>query len=125
MKKVSTITPISPEDSDNSSHISISLEEVTKRELQSEKDYHTQAEAQRWDEFTNIIRNTTSRYKSWTYFKLGVFKVLAALIVTFLSILIPVHNVIRNPQYWYEFLIQIILFFNPPLAAASVIGFLW
>ena len=70
--------------------------------------------------FEDILDNTPSRHVPLKY----IFKVFYGIILLLISItvytLIPVHNVVLHPQYWYELPIQVTFSFIPTFAAYHV-----
>ena len=68
--------------------------------------------------FEDILKNSTLKYGSWK----GIFKWLYVILVSLVPIsiftMIPAHNLIKNPGYWYEFILQVCFAFLPTFAAA-------
>ena len=63
--------------------------------------------------FKNILSNTSSEYKSFKYIFSGFVSVIAAIVASSLYTLLLVHDVVKNPEYWYEFPFQISVAFSP------------
>ena len=98
----------------------IGTKEFATREIEKEKVKHTLISEERTRVFEDILDNTPSRHVSLKY----IFKVFYGLIVLLISItvytLVPVHNVVLHPQYWYELPIQVTFSFIPTFAAYHV-----
>ena len=69
--------------------------------------------------FNQIVTNTRVEEQPLEYVLYGAGGILFSCLLTCFYTMIPVHNVILNQEYWYEFPLQIILSFLP-MAAANV-----
>ena len=69
--------------------------------IQMEKEASKLKSERRNETFENIIYNVSTEYKSPKYIFYGVIGILPALSLKWFYTLIPVHNLILMPQYWY------------------------
>ena len=79
-------------------------------EVEKEIQAHTVNSKERNDIFHNIIRNISSGKKSKKHILIGFMGVFGSLLSTCFYTMIPVHDIIQNQHYWYEFPTQ--LFFG-------------
>ena len=113
MTRVHTITPVivrSPEDQSTSSDTN---EDVARRLLQKEKEIHVLQSAIRIETFKDILCNNPLEWKYWQLASTGFCGIIATMISISLYTLMPAHNVIENPQYWYEDPLKWICTFHP------------
>ena len=114
MKNISTNTPVRQ-------HISAyqptssndSCTDAADRALQVEKEAHTKQSQERIVTFENILCNNSLDCETWKPVMTGMFGIFGAILSTAIYTLIPVHNVIENPQYWYEGIFQAVFVFYP------------
>ena len=77
---------------------------VMNTSLKLEKDYHTEKEDRRKEIFKNIILHGMDKFP-WIQcilYTLGIM--LLGIICTFPYTLVPAHDLVTNPEYWYEIL---------------------
>ena len=79
-------------------------------EVEKEIQAHTVQSKERNDSFQHIIRNISRGQKSKKHILIGLMGICGSLISTCFYTMIPVHDIIRNQHYWYEFPTQ--LFFG-------------
>ena len=109
-REPNTITPVNVlthEDQSNSN------DDAARRVLQLEKEIHILQSQIRMETFKDILCNNPLQRKSWQYVLTAFGGIIATMISTSLYTLIPAHNVIENPQYWYEATLQWIVTFHP------------
>ena len=114
MKNIYTNTPVRQ-------HISAyqptssndSCTDAADRALQVEKEAHTKQSQERIVTFENILCNNSLDCETWKPVMTGMFGIFGAILSTAIYTLIPVHNVIENPQYWYEGIFQAVFVFYP------------
>jgi hypothetical protein len=63
--------------------------------------------------FKDILCNKPLEWKYWQLALTGFGGIIATSLSTSLYTLIPAHNVIKNPQYWYEAPLKWVLTFHP------------
>ena len=78
------------------------VEDRITRAIQMEKETHILESERRNDTFENIIYNDAKEYKSPKYVVYGILGIIPALSLKWFYTLIPVHNLIMRPDYWYE-----------------------
>ena len=88
--------------------------------IQNEKEAHRWQAEQRTEVFEDIIYNVSPDYNSLKYILFSIIGILPALSSKWFYTLIPTHNVILNPQYWYELPPQLMLGFLPIWATYSI-----
>lgn len=76
--------------------------------IEQEKSRHIFQSNQRTEIFREILSNTATEKAHVKYFLYGLIRVGITLILTLPFSLIPVHNVIETPAYWYEYMLQTI-----------------
>ena len=79
-------------------------------EVEKEIQAHTVQSKERNEIFQRIIRNISSGKKSNKHILIGFMGIFGSLISTCFYTMIPVHDIIQNQHYWYEFPTQ--LFFG-------------
>ena len=89
-------------------------------EIENEKEAHRWQAEQRTEVFEDIIYNMSPDYKSPKYILFSIIGILPALSSKWVYTLIPTHNVIQSPQYWYELPPQLMFGFLPIWATYSI-----
>ena len=84
--------------------------------IEIEKKTHEMKLRRRMDTFKNILISTPNLTITWNCLFYILSSVVIILISTFPFTLIPAHNVILYPRFWYEFPLQV-LGYGPQLAA--------
>ena len=98
---------------DGSQANEINAGDTARREIESENESQELASKIRLEVFQEILRNLSSEYESLKYIVPGFYGMLLTIISLSIYALIPVHNVITHPYYWYELPIQSSLSFIP------------
>ena len=114
MKNISTITPVNqstPVDQPTSS--SDSNKDAADRALQVEREAHTTQSQERMETFENIFCNNSLDYQTWKHVMTGMVGIMGAILSTSIYTLIPLHNVVEKPQYWYEGILLLLFVFCP------------
>ena len=94
--------------------------DAAQKAIQMEKDANKLQSERRNIVFENIIYEDSPSYKSPKYIVYGVLGIIPALSLKWFYTLIPVHNLILKPQYWYELPIQLTFGFLPIMSAYSM-----
>ena len=93
-------------------------QEVLSEPLQVEKELHEIRNDQRKEKFRSIIFNEPIEY-SWTDMFTPVGIILIGFVATIPYTLIPYHNLLLYPRYWYQILLP------GTLAMAMILGYVW
>ena len=72
--------------------------------------------------FIDILDNNSTKGDIWDTFIKGFGTLISSILMICPFTLIPVHNVITNPEYWYEFPIIILIVFMPQVVAYIIIN---
>ena len=114
LTKMTAVQPNHPSDSTESSRTRWVRDNgnFTSQPFEVEKEIqaHTSKSKERNDIFHNIIRNISSGKKSKQHILMGFMGICGSLLSTCFYTMIPVHDIIQNQNYWYEFPTQ--LFFG-------------
>ena len=92
-------------------------------ELKEEKNTQIIRARKRMEIFETILSNTCSEFSSLKYIFIAFATTLGCIIGTCLYMVIPVHNLIEHPKYWYEFPMQYTISFVPLYAAHIMYDF--
>ena len=87
----------------------------------SERQRHLSLSKKRDQIFKDILSNNSSESTSLKFIFYGLAGIIALFLSTCSITLIPVHNVIENPEYWYEFLLSIGFPFLPIWAVSYML----
>ena len=99
--------------------------DAVERAIENEKEDAELRSQKRKEIFSNIVRSTSSNsvpYKHAFYAFLGI---LTSITATSFFTLIPAHNVIEDPSYWFEFIILFCCPFLIVLAVGTKHDFFW
>ena len=113
MTRVHNITlehVLTPEDHSTSSDTNA---DAARRVLQLDKEVNILQSQIRMETFKDILCDNPFEWKSWQYALTGFGGIIFAVISTSLYTLIPAHNVIEHPHYWYEAPLVWMLTFHP------------
>ena len=88
-------------------HPSTELANKVKSSMQLEKEAHNLLSDNRRSVFKDILYNNQGDKKASKYIIYDLVGIIATLLSTCIYTLIPYHNIIEHPQYWYEFPLQI------------------
>ena len=88
-----------------------------------EKREHIKKSNHRSENFENILQNNFNLLEPQKHILSGLAGILLPIVVTSIYTLVPVHNLILFPQYWYEWLLQFCLSFLVSFAANMVLRF--
>ena len=105
-KKAMTQNKIIPE---NGCDISSENKTVAYNCIQAEKEHHAFQSVKRHDTFKNILLNKSIDKVSPKYALFAFVGIIPALTSKWIYTLIPVHNVIEYPGYWYELPLQLMI----------------
>ena len=124
MVKINTIRTVNENISDYESKSGhLSFNDSVRRAIEIEEERHLIIASDRMEVFRHILRNTTSEYESWKY-TFGAFAcILLSILSTCAYTIIPTHNVIEDPRYWYESIIQFCFSYLPVAAGTKLYGF--
>ena len=78
------------------------------RAMEIEKNTHEMKLKRRMETFENILLSRPELYNTWNCILYVVSSVVIILFSTFPFTLIPFHNVILYPRFWYEFPLQVL-----------------
>ena len=92
---------------ENTSADRLSRKEAAWNALQIEKEDHVFQSEKRFDTFSNILFNNSIDKVSPKYALYAFLGILPALSSKWIYTLIPVHNVVEDPSYWYELPFQL------------------
>ena len=93
------------------------------RAIDDERETHIVKSKHRSEIFEAILRNTFTTCDPGKYILSGVFCILLSILSTSAYTVIPVHNVIIFPEYWYEWLLQFCFSFLFTFAGNMVFRF--
>ena len=99
--------------------------DAVERAIENEKEDAELRSQRRKEIFSNIVRSSSSNsvpYKHAFYAFLGI---LTSITATSFFTLIPAHNVIEDPSYWFEFIILFCCPFLIVLAVGTKHDFFW
>ena len=82
-----------------------------KQAINNEREEHIRKAKQRSEVFENILRNSYKLQDPIKHVLSGIAGILLAMIAASVYTLVPVHNLIEQPEYWYEWLLQFCLSF--------------
>ena len=105
-KKAMTLNKIIPE---NGCDTNSENKAVAYNCIQAEKEHHVFQSVKRHDTFKNILLNKSTDKISPKYALFAFIGIIPALTSKWIYTLIPVHNVIENPNYWYELPLQLMI----------------
>ena len=112
----------------NTSNGSISVVERTKfsddTTIESERVESILRSTRRKEKFENIVNNTLSENYSSKYVFYGSFGLFTSIFSTSMLTLIPQHNVIEDPSYWYEYII-VFCWWLVSFTALTLTDFYW
>jgi hypothetical protein len=83
-----------------------SVQDISSIDIEIEKFDHESKSDQRTHNFLEILSNTPNQISTLKYILFGFCSIVLSLVPSFSFILIPVHNVILQPDYWYELPLQ-------------------
>lgn len=108
---ISNVVTLSYEDDSQSNEINDI--ETARREIENERVSQELLSKIRLVKFQEIVRNLSLEYRSLKPIGPAFYGILLTIISISIYALIPVHNVIAYPYYWYEVAIQTSLSFIP------------
>ena len=94
-------------DIENEPDIGLRNKVLSHNSIQVEKEDHIAQSERRYETFRNILFNQSTDKVSPKYVLFAVIGILPALASKWIYTLIPVHNVIQDPYYWYELPLQL------------------
>ena len=115
---ISNVVTVSYEDDSQSNEINDI--ETARREIESERVSQELSSKIRLVKFQEIVRNLSLEYPSLKTIGPALYGILLTIISVSIYALIPVHNVITYPYYWYEVAIQTSLSFIPTWTVYNV-----
>ena len=74
--------------------------------IDNERRQHIKKSKHRSEVFENILQNNFNLHEPQKYILSGIAGILLPMVVTSIYTLVPVHNLILFPEYWYEWLLQ-------------------
>ena len=115
---VYSITPIKSFSEDHNPSDHHTFQESRKGKIEKEKEDSISRSVKRIQLFNDILIDNTIKYGSWKVFFKGMYGILVSLAPIAIFTMIPAHNIIKNPEYSYEFILQVCFAFLPTFAAA-------
>ena len=112
MFRKNSVVPVSTISSTTSCKEKLSTNSVEKA-LQDEKNKHIIQSEKRSEIFRTILDNSCSNFNSPKYIFTCFCTIIGTVAMTFFYTLIPIHNVIQSPEYWYEYPMQVTMAFLP------------
>ena len=117
------ITPIKPSSEDHNPHDYHTFHLSRKGDIENEKEDSVSRSEKRIQLFNDILRGDAIKYGSWKVLFKGMYGILVSLAPIAIFTMIPAHNIIKNPDYSYEFILQVCFAFLPTFAAAWIESF--
>ena len=74
--------------------------------MAQEKSKYRSSCNERFNIYRNYFHNTLPEYNVLPYLLYGLFGIISSFLATSVFVLVPVHDVIIHPEYWYEVMMQ-------------------
>ena len=107
MSKINIIAPSEHYSIKIRHKVNVITDEDTKKSIQREIHLHTLVNERRKEVFEAILNNEHCDSSSFRYILSGLGGMIGSVMSTVLYTMPPVHNVLANPEYWYESAIQL------------------
>ena len=101
--QITPVIPINGVESGNSpQRYDGELKENAADQIENEKLVKSIKAGERYQSYQDILFNKSSGGIQWFVVMYGISGIILAVLFTSIIILIPVHNILEQPQYWYE-----------------------